>query len=160
MKVEEVVEELRFLVRDLKDRELTSVEAQQLRIIEVLTRDLNLGVEIVPCAIMREPDGLALSSRNAYLTPQERRAALCLHQALELARQRVAGGERDAMKLTGMMAEHIGETPSAEIDYVAIVDPCTLEDLKLISGEALAAVAVMIGKTRLIDNERLNGVME
>ena len=131
-------------------------DAQQLRILEVLTRDLCFGIEIVRCETVREPDGLALSSRNQYLSPGERRQALCLSRALEHYRKRVAAGERDAMKLVAEMAEMIEKEPSAEIDYVALVDANTLDDLQTLSGEVLAALAVKIGNTRLIDNVRIS----
>ena len=130
-------------------------DAQQLRIIEVMTRDLNLGCQIIGCPIVREADGLAMSSRNRYLSPEERQHALTLNQVLKHVEKRVAAGERDAMKLIGEMAEQIEGVPDAEIDYVAIVDVNTLEDIKTIEGEALAALAVKIGATRLIDNTRL-----
>jgi pantoate--beta-alanine ligase len=130
-------------------------DAQQLRILEILARDLDLGCEIIPCETVREADGLAMSSRNQYLAPEERRKALCLYRALEFARQRVAEGERDALRIAGGMSELIEKTPDAEIDYVALVDPETLEDVERISGEVLAALAVKIGVTRLIDNMRL-----
>jgi len=130
-------------------------DAQQLRIIEVLTRDLNLGVEIVPCEIVREADGLAMSSRNRYLSADERREALVLHRTLKYFEERVASGERDAMKLLGELAEKIEAAQGAEIDYVAIVDAITLEDIAEIKGEVLAALAVKFGTTRLIDNIRV-----
>jgi pantoate--beta-alanine ligase len=127
-------------------------DAQQLRIIEVLVRDLNLGCQVAPCETVRDPDGLACSSRNAYLSPAEREQALCLRRALEHCRKRVEAGERDAMKLAGEMGEIIEREPDAEIDYVALVDANTLEDLRKLAGEVLVALAVKIGKTRLIDN--------
>lgn len=130
-------------------------DAQQLRIIQTMARDLNVPVEIVPCEIVREPDGLAMSSRNRYLSPKERKQALCLSRALEHCKKSVAKGERDAMKLIGEMAEMIEEEPSAEIDYVAIVNAQTLEDVPAIAGPCLAALAVKIGQTRLIDNVRI-----
>jgi len=131
-------------------------DAQQLRILEVMNRDLNLGVQIVPCEIVREADGLAMSSRNKYLSPQERKQALCLHQALTQCKKRVAAGETEAMKLIGEMAELIEKAaPGAEIDYAAIVDMNTLDDVTKVSGACMAALAVKVGKTRLIDNMRL-----
>lgn len=131
-------------------------DAQQLRILQTMVRDLNQPVEVVPCEIVREPDGLALSSRNAYLSPRERKQALGLSKALEHCKKAVAKGERDAMKLIGEMAEMLEEEPDAEIDYVAIVNASTLEDVTTVAGECLAALAVRIGKTRLIDNVKLN----
>lgn len=130
-------------------------DAQQLRIIEILVRDLNLGCEIIPCETVREADGLALSSRNKYLSPSERQQAVSLSRALEHCRASVAAGERDAMKLAGEMTEIIEKEPDAEIDYVALVNADTLEDLACLSGDVLVALAVKIGQTRLIDNIRL-----
>ena len=131
-------------------------DAQQVRILEVMTRDLNLGVQIVPCEIVREADGLAMSSRNRFLAPLERKQAQCLYQALQHCIKRVAAGETAAMKLSGEMAELIDKAaPNAEIDYVAIVDLDTLTDVAKVSGACLAALAVKIGATRLIDNARL-----
>lgn len=131
-------------------------DAQQLRIIQTMTRDLNIPVEIVPCEIVREPDGLAMSSRNKYLSPPQRKQALCLSQALAHCKKAVIGGERDAMKLIGEMAEIVEDATDGEIDYIAIVNAETLEDVAMIGGECLAAMAVKIGQTRLIDNVRLN----
>lgn len=125
---------------------------QQLQVIKRMVRDLNFPVEIVPMPIVREPDGLAMSSRNQYLAPEERGDALVLGEALDDFRQRVAGGERDALKLAQKMSELIESVPSAEIDYVAVVDAETLEDVATLSGRTLAALAVRFGDTRLIDN--------
>lgn len=134
-------------------------DAQQLLIIETMVRDLNMGIQIVPHETVREADGLAMSSRNKYLSKTERKQALTLSRALELFKTRVAGGERDAMKLMGEMAQiFIDEDEEIEIDYIAIVDAHTLEDLKTIKGDVLAALAVKIGKTRLIDNVRMEKV--
>jgi len=134
-------------------------DAQQLLIIETMTRDLNMGIEIIPCETVREADGLAMSSRNKYLSKPERKKALSLSRALNLFKERVGGGERDAMKLMGEMAQvFIEEDEEIEIDYIAIVNAQTLDDLKTIAGDVLAAVAVKIGKTRLIDNVRLEKV--
>ncbi|MCW8132393.1 MAG: pantoate--beta-alanine ligase [Planctomycetota bacterium] len=132
-------------------------DAQQLRIIQTMTRDLDLPVEVVPCEIVREPDGLAMSSRNKYLSPPQRKQALCLAHALAHCKKAVAGGERDAMKLIGEMAEIVEDESDGEIDYIAIVNAETLDDVAVIAGECLAAMAVKIGQTRLIDNVRLNG---
>ncbi|HLX63289.1 MAG TPA: pantoate--beta-alanine ligase [Planctomycetota bacterium] len=129
-------------------------DAQQLLIIETMVRDLNFAVQIVPCEIVREPDGLALSSRNRYLSPKERKLALAVPRALDCARAAIKSGERDAMKLLGNMANILAENDAVEIDYCALVDAHTLEDLKTLKGDVLAAVAVKIGKTRLIDNAR------
>lgn len=130
-------------------------DAQQLRIIEVMVRDLNLGCEVVPCDTVREPDGLAVSSRNKYLSPTERRQAVTLYESLQHCRNRVDQGERDAVMLLKEMTEFIDEEPDTEIDYIALVDAATLEDLEKLSGDVLIALAVKVGETRLIDNIRL-----
>jgi len=131
-------------------------DAQQLRILQAMTRDLNFGIEIVPCDIVREKDGVALSSRNKHLSPEQRKQARSLSRALEHCRQRVAAGERDAMKLVGEMTEAIQKQPDAEIDYIQMVDADTLKELEKLKGSVLVALAVNIGKTRLIDNMELN----
>ena len=131
-------------------------DAQQVVVVKRMAEDLNLPVEIVRVPIVREPDGLALSSRNAYLSPEERKDALRLREALEHFKTRVAGGERDPLKLIGEMGRMIDEVESARIDYVVVVDPETLEALDRIEGRAMAALAVWIGSTRLIDNEVVN----
>jgi len=125
---------------------------QQLLIIATLARDLDLGCQIVPCETVREPDGLALSSRNRYLSPKERKEALAIPRALEYCRIQVATGERDAMKLLGEMAEILVQQPHLELDYVAAVNAHTLEDLQRLSGDVLVAIAAKVGATRLIDN--------
>jgi pantoate--beta-alanine ligase len=130
-------------------------DAQQLRIIEAMTRDLDFGIEIVPCEIVREPDGLALSSRNQYLTPEQREQALFLSKSLNHCRAHIQAGERDAMKLIGEMTETIQKQPDAEIDYIQIVDADTLKDVEKLNGTVLMALAVKIGDTRLIDNLRV-----
>ena len=133
-------------------------DAQQLLIIETMARDLNMGVTIVPCEIVREPDGLAMSSRNRYLSEPERKLALAIPRALDRCRQAIRGGERDAMKILGDMANILAEKDAVEIDYCALVDAQTLEDLKTLKGNVLAAIAVKIGKTRLIDNARFENL--
>lgn len=133
-------------------------DAQQLIIIQQMTRDLNFGVEIVPCEIVREPDGLAMSSRNRYLSPKERKLALAVPRALDLARKEIAAGERDAMEILGEMANILVADDAVEIDYCALVDAHSLDDLKTLKGDVLAAVAVKIGKTRLIDNARFENL--
>lgn len=127
-------------------------DAQQLAVIRRMTRDLNLPIEIVGCPTVREPDGLALSSRNAMLSADERRRAPALHRALCDARDRIASGERDAQQLTNHMARIIGEARPAQIDYISIVDPDTMQLVERIDGPVLIALAVRIGHTRLIDN--------
>lgn len=128
-------------------------DAQQLVVVRRMVEDLNLPVELVRMPIVREPDGLAMSSRNAYLSPEEREDALCLRRALEHFRGRVEEGETDPLKLIGEMGRMIDGVESARIDYIVVVDPETLEDLDPIDGRAMAALAVRIGSTRLIDNE-------
>lgn len=127
-------------------------DAQQLAVIRQLVRDFDFGVEIVDCPTVREADGLAVSSRNACLSPKERQAAAGLYQALQAGQQLAAKGERRATAIAAAMAEQIVEEPLAELDYAAVVDPETFEDLEDLDRPALAALAVRIGKTRLIDN--------
>ncbi len=127
-------------------------DAQQLAVIRHMVSDLDFGIEIVGCPIVREEDGLAQSSRNTYLDQEERRAALTLSRSLEMARQQIEAGERDAGKLQDIMRSEIKKEPLARIDYVEIVRWDSLEPTERIEGPILAAVAVYIGKTRLIDN--------
>ncbi|MBN1809103.1 MAG: pantoate--beta-alanine ligase [Planctomycetes bacterium] len=125
---------------------------QQFLVVKRMVRDLFIPVEIVPCELFRDRDGLAMSSRNNYLSAEERVDALVLKEALDHFRRRVEEGELSAVTLMGEMAELIESVPSTQIDYVAIVDADTLEDLSTIKGRVLAALAVMVGDTRLIDN--------
>lgn len=125
---------------------------QQALLIRRMVRDLNLDVEIVVMPIVREPDGLALSSRNVQLNPRERKAALCLHRALTCAEERVGSGERDAKAIVEGMRRIIEAEPLARIDYIACCDPETLEPVERSDGTVLFALAVWIGQTRLIDN--------
>ncbi|OAQ21001.1 pantoate--beta-alanine ligase [Thermosulfurimonas dismutans] len=125
---------------------------QQLQVIKRMVRDLNLEVEIVPHPIVREPDGLAMSSRNVYLSPEERKSALCLYQALELARRRVAEGKQKVPELKAELEEFISSHPFTRIDYVEFRDPETLEEKGMVDGPTLLALAVFVGKARLIDN--------
>ena len=128
-------------------------DAQQLRVIRRLVRDLRFPVEIVPGPTVREPDGLAQSSRNQYLTPAQRPQAACLRRALDEAERLFAGGERDPRTIVAAMRARIAEAPDAKIDYVSIVDDETLQPLAgPIVRPALAALAVWVGKPRLIDN--------
>jgi pantoate--beta-alanine ligase len=127
-------------------------DAQQARIIRKMARDLHLDSEIVVCPIVREPDGLAMSSRNAYLSPEERRAATILFRVLDGARASIARGERDALRLTAAMRETLRTEPLAEPEYVELVDAETLEPVTRLRGECLALLAVRIGGVRLIDN--------
>jgi pantoate--beta-alanine ligase len=127
-------------------------DAQQARIIRQMARDLHLDSEVVVCPIVREADGLAMSSRNAYLNPVERRAATILFRALDGARASIARGERDALCLTAAMRETLRTEPLAEPDYVELVDEETLEQVTRLRGVCLAMLSVRIGATRLIDN--------
>jgi len=127
-------------------------DAQQARIIRQMARDLHLDSEIVVCPIVREPDGLAMSSRNAYLNPEERRAATILFRALDGARASISNGERDAMRLAAAMRETIRREPLADLDYAEVVDADTLEQVTRLRGVCLALLAVRVGGTRLLDN--------
>ncbi len=127
-------------------------DAQQARIIRQMARDLHLDSEIVVCPIVREADGLAMSSRNAYLNPAERRAATILYRALDGARVSISHGERDALRLTAAMREMLRTEPLAEPDYVDLVDLETLEPVTRLRGACLAMLSLRIGPTRLIDN--------
>jgi pantoate--beta-alanine ligase len=127
-------------------------DAQQVRIIQQLVQDLHLLVRIRVCPIVREPDGLALSSRNRYLEPHQRRQATVLYGALEAARAAILAGERDAARLRVALVSHIQTAPAAVLDYAAVVSATTLEPLERLRGEMLLALAVRFGTTRLIDN--------
>jgi pantoate--beta-alanine ligase len=127
-------------------------DAQQARLIQQMARDLHLDSEIIVCPIVREPDGLAMSSRNAYLSPDERRAATVLHRALDGARRAIELGERDALRLAAAMREAIRGEPLAQPDYVELVDAETLEPVTRLRRTCLALLAVRFGATRLIDN--------
>ncbi len=127
-------------------------DAQQVRVIQRLVRDLNFQVRVVVGPTVREPDGLAMSSRNQYLSPGERQDALCLRRALDHAEELFAGGERDVLILRNAMVGVIADTPSAVVDYLEIVDDETLAPLVRIGGRALVVMAVRVGKTRLLDN--------
>jgi len=127
-------------------------DAQQARIIIEMARDLNLDAEIVVCPIVREVDGLALSSRNAYLSGEERKAARVLHRALMAARNELAAGVRDAMQLQGVMRRILEAEPLAVVDYAEIVSADTFEPVVRVARPCFAVLAVFLGKTRLIDN--------
>lgn len=127
-------------------------DAQQAVVIRRMVQDLNIPVEIVVCPTVREPDGLAMSSRNTYLGPEERRAATVLFRALQAAKARYEEGERDAERLRAVMREVIQAEPLARLDYVSVADPETLQELSRVEDRALLSLAVYIGKTRLIDN--------
>ncbi len=131
-------------------------DAQQLRVIERMIRDLNIPVRVIRGPTVREPDGLAMSSRNKYLSPDERRQAVCLRHALDRATELYRAGTRDPEVLREAMVEVIGKNPSAKIDYIELVDDSTLEPVKTLDKPTLVALAVYIGKTRLIDNTTLD----
>ncbi len=126
-------------------------DAQQLIVIKKMVKDLNFDIEIVGCPIIRESDGLAKSSRNTYLNQEERKAALCLSRALAIGKAMIDNGEADASKVRASITAEIEKEPLSRIDYVEIVDLDTLEPTEKTNG-ILCAIAVYIGKTRLIDN--------
>jgi pantoate--beta-alanine ligase len=127
-------------------------DAQQVRIIAQMARDLNLDTEIVVCPIVREADGLALSSRNAYLSAEERRAATVLHRALRSAQEELRAGTRDSLQLQAALRSVIGAEPLAAVDYAEIADADTFEPVTRVARPCYALLAVFLGKTRLIDN--------
>ena len=127
-------------------------DAQQLAVIRRMVRDLNFGIEIVGCPIIREADGLAKSSRNTYLNDEERRAALVLSRAVKLGQDMVQKGEKSVDAVTSAMIKCIEEEPMARIDYVKAVDAVSVEPVSEMKPPVLVAMAVYIGKTRLIDN--------
>ena len=127
-------------------------DAQQLAVIRRMVLDLAYPVEVVGCPIVREPGGLAMSSRNAYLTPEQRDAAGCLFLALSEAAQMTRSGERDGAKLVAAMAREIGATSQARLDYAAVVDEEAFQEVRVITRPARAVVAARFGATRLIDN--------
>jgi len=131
-------------------------DRQQLQVIITMARDLDLDVEVVPCETVREADGLAMSSRNAYLSPDQRKQAVCLHQALLEAGRLFDNGEGNAERYVTAMSQRITQEPDAAVDYVSFVHPETLLDLTEVDDAALAALAVKIGNTRLIDNMLFN----
>ena len=127
-------------------------DAAQVAIIRRMVRDLNFPVEIVACPIVREPDGLAMSSRNAYLDPQQRKQALVLHRSLMRMKKSCETGERDAEKLLVVGRDELAEEKSVRLDYLEIVNPDSLDPIQNAAGGALVAVAAFVGATRLIDN--------
>jgi len=127
-------------------------DAQQAAVIRRMARDLNFPLEVVVCPTMREPDGLAMSSRNAYLNPEQRRAATVLFRALSAAKNAYEAGEHNAEKLRAIMRATLAAEPLAQMQYVSCADYDTLEELETVSGKALLSMAVFVGKTRLIDN--------
>jgi len=127
-------------------------DAAQCAIIRRMVRDLNFPVEIIVCPIVREPDGLAMSSRNAYLSPEERKSALALYRSLMEVKTRFDQGERNAAKLIEAGKHLLAQESGARLDYLEIVDPDTLDQVKEVRNPALVAVAAFVGNTRLIDN--------
>ena len=125
---------------------------QQCTLIKRMVRDLNIPVEIVICPTVRESDGLAMSSRNIYLNPEERKAALILQKSLQSLQKLADGGERNAEKLLHAVIETLAKEPLARLDYAHLVDAATLEPLEKLDRKAVALLAVLVGKTRLIDN--------
>ncbi len=127
-------------------------DAQQLAVIRRMVRDLSFDIEIVGCPIVREADGLAKSSRNTYLNAEERQAALILSQSILLGKKLVEQGERNGQALINALKAHIETEPLARVDYVDVVDGITMRPIEHLQGKILVAIAVFIGKTRLIDN--------
>jgi len=127
-------------------------DAQQLAVVRRMAADLNLPVEIRGCPLIRDPDGLATSSRNVYLSEGERRRALALSRALLEAKDAIGGGERDAGRLADAVRRRLAEAEGVETEYIAVVDPDTLDDLATIGENVLVAAAIRVGRTRLIDN--------
>lgn len=127
-------------------------DAQQAAVIRQMVRDLNFPLEVVVCPIVREPDGLALSSRNTYLNPEERKAATALFRSLNAAKSAYEAGERDGGKLRQAMQDTLAAEPLARPQYVSCADYDTLQELDQITGKILLSMAVFVGKTRLIDN--------
>jgi len=132
---------------------------QQLAVIRQMTRDLNLAVEIVGMPIVREPDGLAMSSRNSYLSPDERQQALCLHHAIQRVRELFGQGVTSAQRLLDEACRVIEAVPAAQVDYLELRDGATLAPVETAAGDSLLALAVKIGSTRLIDNTVLGDAL-
>ncbi|HEX5760398.1 MAG TPA: pantoate--beta-alanine ligase [Thermoanaerobaculia bacterium] len=130
-------------------------DAQQLAVVRRLARDLHFPLEVVPAATVREPDGLALSSRNAYLSPEERRAAPVLFRALEMARRVIEAGERRGDAVRAALRAALGAEPLARVDYAEVVDAESFRPLDILAGRIVLPLAVRIGGTRLIDNLQL-----
>ncbi len=127
-------------------------DAAQVAIIRRMVRDLNMPVQIAVCPIVREADGLAMSSRNSYLDPQQRKSALVLYRSLMQVQKQFEGGEHNSANLIAAAKEVFAEEPSVQLDYFEIVDPATLDAVGKITGDTLVAVAAFVGATRLIDN--------
>ncbi|MBA7694925.1 Pantothenate synthetase [subsurface metagenome] len=127
-------------------------DAQQLVVIKKMAADLDMGIEVIAVPTVREPDGLAMSSRNTYLNDEERKQAVVLYQALKLAQKLYSDGEKDAKAIREQMTALIGQQPLADIEYISIADAETLDELDTVKQSALVSMAVRFGKTRLIDN--------
>jgi pantoate--beta-alanine ligase len=127
-------------------------DAQQAAVLRQMTRDLSYPLEIVVCPILREPDGLAMSSRNSYLSPEERQAATVLYRALSAAKAAFENGEKDAARLRQIVKDEISAEPRAQLQYVSCADYETLVELETVHAKTLLSLAVFMGKTRLIDN--------
>lgn len=130
-------------------------DAQQVTVIQQMVKDLDFDVEVVECPIVREADGLAMSSRNTYLSPRHRAGAVVLFQSLTEAKQMIEGGERSAEALVSLIRTKIEAVQDAQIDYISVTDAGTLAELTTLAGDVLIALAVKFGKTRLIDNIRM-----
>ncbi|MGN0701843.1 MAG: pantoate--beta-alanine ligase [Lentihominibacter sp.] len=133
-------------------------DAQQLAVIKRMARDLSYGIEIVGCPIVREADGLAKSSRNIHLKPEERKAAAVLYRSLEIAREMTASGEKSPKAVADAVRREIEKEPLAKVEYVSAVDGLSMEPVDTIGNNVLIAIAVHIGQTRLIDNCVLNPI--
>ena len=133
-------------------------DAQQLAIIRRMVRDLSYGIEIVGCPIVREPAGLAKSSRNIHLKPDERKAAAVLYRALKIAEEMASDGEKSSKAVTDAVRAEIQKEPLAEVEYVSAVDSLSMEPVEMVGKGTLIAIAVRIGQTRLIDNCVLNTI--
>lgn len=131
-------------------------DAQQLAVIKRMVKDLNFDIEVIGCTIVREEDGLAMSSRNTYLSKEERKAALVLSRSLSKAKALIEAGEKNTEKVRQTIVEEISKEPLARIDYVEIVDSLTLKACPEVNRSILCAIAVFVGKTRLIDNFHYN----
>ncbi len=131
-------------------------DAQQFRVLRRMVDDLNMGIEMVEMPIVRESDGLAMSSRNAYLSPEERKKAPILHEALKYAADQIKSGRRDAFKIKREAVQIIRKYPEIKVQYFEIVDEKTLAPVSRVSSKVIVAAAIFIGKTRLIDNEIVN----
>ena len=131
-------------------------DAQQTIVLKKMVRDLNFNLDLIVCPTVREPDGLAMSSRNRYLTPEQRKNASILYRSLQTAADMIAAGERDADKVRQTIAEMINSSPEASLVYASVASGVTLDELQEIEGEILISLAVQLGQTRLIDNMIIN----